>query len=117
MRLDPVDRRVPARRLATGSGREPGVRGLPGPATHPGRLRASRLEAENPGTQIIVILPRRSFWPLLGRLMHDRTADSIAMLVSRLPTAAATITPLDVQNRIAALAERPPAGLHPGSSA
>jgi hypothetical protein len=59
-------------------------------------------------------LPRRSFSPLPGRLMHDRTADSIALVVSRLPNAAATITSLDVQNRIAALAVRPPAGLHPG---
>jgi hypothetical protein len=36
------------------------------------------------------------------------------LVVSRLPNAAATITSLDVQNRIAALAELPPAGLHPG---
>jgi hypothetical protein len=74
-------------------------------------------EAENPGTQVTVILPRRSFSPLLGRLMHDRTADSTALVVSRLPNAAATIIPLDVQNRLAALAGRPPAGLHPGSPA
>lgn len=59
-------------------------------------------------------MPRRSFSPLLVRLMHDRTADSIALVVSRLPNAAAIITSLDVQNRIAALAERPPAGLNPG---
>jgi hypothetical protein len=42
-------------------------------------------EAENPGIRVTVILPRRSFSPLLGRLMHDRTADFIALVVSRTP--------------------------------
>jgi hypothetical protein len=51
-------------------------------------------------------LPRRSFSPLLGRLLHDRTADKIAGVVSRVPNAAATIIPFDVQNRIHILTER-----------
>ena len=38
-------------------------------------------EAEDPGTQVTAILPRRSFSPLLGRLLHDRTADKIAGVV------------------------------------
>jgi amino acid transporter len=63
-------------------------------------------EAEQPGTQVTVILPRRSFSPLLGRLLHDRTADKIAGVVSRIPNAAATIIPFDVQNRIRVLQER-----------
>jgi hypothetical protein len=53
-----------------------------------------------------VILPRRSFSPLLGRLLHDRTADKIAGVVSRVPNAAATIIPFDVQNRLRVLQER-----------
>ena len=57
-------------------------------------------EAATPGTQVTVILPRRSFSPLLGRLLHDRTADKIAGVVSRVPNAAATIIPFDVQNRL-----------------
>jgi hypothetical protein len=57
-------------------------------------------EAEAPGTQVTAILPRRSFSPLLGRLLHDRTADKIAGVVSRVPNAAATIIPFDVQNRL-----------------
>ena len=57
-------------------------------------------EAEHPGTQVTAILPRRSFSPLLGRLLHDRTADKIAGVVSRVPNAAATIIPFDVQNRV-----------------
>jgi hypothetical protein len=63
-------------------------------------------ETCTPGTQVTVILPRRSFSPLLGRLLHDRTADKIAGVVSRLPDAAATIIPFDVQNRLRVLHER-----------
>src|SRR5208282_5865994 len=63
-------------------------------------------EAEDPGTQVTAILPRRSFSPLLGRLLHDRTADKIAGVVSRVPNAAATIIPFDVQNRVQVLHER-----------
>jgi amino acid transporter len=63
-------------------------------------------EAEHPGTQVTAILPRRSFSPLLGRLLHDRTADKIAGVVSRVHNAAATIIPFDVQNRVHVLHER-----------
>ena len=62
-------------------------------------------EAEVPGTQVTAILPRRSF-SLLGRLLHDRTADKIAGVVSRVPDAAAIVIPFDVQNRVRVLAER-----------
>ena len=71
-------------------------------------------EAEAPGTQVTAILPRRSFSPLLGRLLHDRTADKIAGVVSRVPNAAATIIPFDVQNRIHVLQERHAAGAPAG---
>jgi hypothetical protein len=62
-------------------------------------------EAKTPGTQVTAILPRRSF-SLLSRLLHDRTADKIAGVVSRVPNAAATIIPFDVQNRLHVLQER-----------
>jgi amino acid transporter len=65
-----------------------------------------RHETATPGTQVTVILPRRSFSPLLGRLLHDRTADKIAGVVSRVPNAAATIIPFDVQDRLRVLQER-----------
>ncbi len=65
-----------------------------------------RHEAETPGTHVTAILPRRSFAPLAGRLLHDRTADKMAGVVSRVPNAAATIIPFDVQNRIRVLQER-----------
>ena len=56
---------------------------------------------EHPDTNVTVLLPRRTYAPLLGRLLHDRTADKVARAVSRIPDAAATIVPYDVQSRIA----------------
>jgi amino acid transporter len=63
-------------------------------------------EIEDPGTHVTVILPRRSYSPLLGRLLHDRTADKIAAAVSRIPRSAATIVPYDVPSRVAVLQAR-----------
>jgi amino acid transporter len=63
-------------------------------------------EAADPGTHVTVILPRRSFSPLLGRFLHDRTADKIAGAVSRIPRSAATIIPFDVSSRVGVLQER-----------
>jgi amino acid transporter len=65
-----------------------------------------RREAEQPGTQVTVVLPRRGFSPLIGRLLHDRTADKIAAAVSRIPNAAATIIPFDVESRVRVLEAR-----------
>lgn len=56
--------------------------------------------AEYPNTNATVLLPRRSYAPLLGRLLHDRTADRISRAVSQIPDAAATIVPYDVQSKI-----------------
>jgi amino acid transporter len=63
-------------------------------------------EVADPGTHVTVILPRRSYSPLLGRLLHDRTADKIAAAVSRIPRSAATIVPYDVPTRVAVLQAR-----------
>jgi amino acid transporter len=57
-------------------------------------------EAALPGTGVTAILPRRSYSPVLGRLLHDHTADKIAAVVSRIPHAAATIVPFDVRQRL-----------------
>ncbi len=62
-------------------------------------------EACQPGTHVTVVLPRRSYTPLLGRLLHDRTADRIAGMVSRIPNVTATIVPFDVRSRIEVLHE------------
>jgi amino acid transporter len=57
-------------------------------------------EASLPGVGVTAILPRRSYSPVLGRLLHDHTADKIAAVVSRIPHAAATIVPFDVRGRL-----------------
>ncbi|WP_309147780.1 amino acid permease [Streptomyces sp. NTH33] len=51
-------------------------------------------------TEVTVLLPRRSYAPLLGRLLHDRTADRLAHVINRIPHTVATIVPYDVQARI-----------------
>jgi amino acid transporter len=63
-------------------------------------------EVSVPGTHVTVILPRRSYSPLLGRFLHDRTADKIASAVSRIPRSAATIIPFDVSSRVELLQQR-----------
>jgi amino acid transporter len=83
-------------------------------------------EVEDPGTHVTVILPRRSYSAWFGRLLHDRTADKIAAVVSRIPRSAATIVPYDVQSRVRVLQERhvvpggesaaPPDGTAPGTT-
>jgi amino acid transporter len=65
-------------------------------------------EAAIPDTQVTVVLPRRGYSPLLGRLLHDRTADKIARTVSRIPNSAATIIPFDVHARLELMHDRPP---------
>jgi hypothetical protein len=66
---------------------------------------------------VTVVLPRRSYSALLGRLLHDRTADKIAAVVSRIPRSAATIVPYDVDSRVRVLQERQAAKLAAGGSA
>ncbi len=63
-------------------------------------------EATLPGVGVTAILPRRTYPPVLGRLLHDRTADKMAAAVSRVPHAAATIVPFDVRSRVDVLAAR-----------
>jgi amino acid transporter len=57
-------------------------------------------ETQAAGTQVTVVLPRRGYAPLLGRLLHDRTADKIASVVSQVPDSVATIIPFDVESRV-----------------
>ena len=83
-------------------------------------------EAEAPGTQVTVVLPRRGYAPLLGRLLHDRTADKIASVISQVPDSAATIIPFDVESRVhllharnaaqLAAADQRPGGRGPGGT-
>jgi amino acid transporter len=64
------------------------------------QLFVAKARDEQRDTNVTVLLPRRTFAPLFGRLLHDRTADKIARAVSIIPDAAATIVPYDVQTRI-----------------
>jgi hypothetical protein len=57
-----------------------------------------------PDTNVTVLLPRRTFSPLLGRLLHDRTADKMARAVSQVLGATAIIVPYDIESRIASVA-------------
>jgi hypothetical protein len=59
---------------------------------------------EHPCSKVTVLLPRRTYSPLLGRLLHDRTADKMAHAVSRINGATAIIVPYDIHSRIAQLA-------------
>jgi amino acid transporter len=72
-------------------------------------------EVSDPGTHVTVVLPRRSYSALLGRLLHDRTADKIAAVVSRIPRSAATIIPYDVESRVQVLQERHAAKIAAGT--
>jgi hypothetical protein len=56
---------------------------------------------DDPDTKVIVLLPRRTYAPVMGRLLHDRTADKIAGVLNRIPGVIAQIVAYDVESRIA----------------
>jgi amino acid transporter len=60
-----------------------------------------QVKQEHPDTKVTVLLPRRTYSALMGRLLHDRTADRIAGVVSRIPGASAQIVAYDIESRIA----------------
>jgi hypothetical protein len=60
-----------------------------------------QIMAEHADTKVTVLLPRREYSQLLGRLLHDRTADMIAKVISRIPDASAQIVAYDIETRIA----------------
>jgi amino acid transporter len=68
------------------------------------RLRRAALEltaqhAADRRTEVTVVLPRRAYRGI-GRLLHPGTADRLAAEISRVPRAAATIIPFDVDAAI-----------------
>jgi amino acid transporter len=73
-----------------------------------------RVLNDHDDTRVTVLLPRRTYSPLLGRLLHDRTADKMARAVSRVRNATAIIVPYDIESRIARIA---PKGLEPSQPA
>jgi amino acid transporter len=60
-----------------------------------------QVKKEHPDSKVTVLLPRRTYSALLGRFLHDRTADKMARAVSRIQGATAIIVPYDVESRIA----------------
>jgi hypothetical protein len=69
------------------------------------RLRRAAAElsartAADGDTEVTVLLPRHTYSPIAGRLLHDRTADGIAQALSKLPHVAAMIVPFDVTEAI-----------------
>ena len=60
-----------------------------------------QVKSNHPETKVTVLLPRRTYSAMLGRLLHDRTADKMARAVSRIAGATAIIVPYDVESRIA----------------
>ncbi len=50
----------------------------------------------SPDVEVTLLLPRRSYTPVLGKLLHDQTAEEIARPISQLPRVVATIIPFDV---------------------
>jgi hypothetical protein len=65
------------------------------------RLASSALDyairmTEKEDVELTLLLPRRSYSRLLGRLLHDQTAEEIAAPISQLPRVVATIVPFDV---------------------
>ena len=59
-----------------------------------------QVKHDHPDTTVTVLLPRRMYSPLMGRLLHDRTADKIARVISRIPGASAQIVAYDVGSRV-----------------
>ena len=87
------------------------------------RLERSTLElvadmVASRDTECTILLPRRSFGSRLSRILHDRTADSIASAVSVVPNVSATIVPfnlVDLQRGQELENEAEAASAHPAS--
>jgi amino acid transporter len=69
--------------------------------SHAAERLVAQIHDEYPDATVTVLLPRRMYSPLGGRLLHDRTADNIARVISRIPGASAQIVAYDVGSRVA----------------
>jgi amino acid transporter len=64
--------------------------------------------SQDPHTEVTLLLPRRTYSPILGRLLHKRTADHIARIISPLPRVVVTVVPFDVDGILSRHAARKP---------
>jgi amino acid transporter len=69
--------------------------------SHAAEHLVAQIHDEYPDATVTVLLPRRMYSQLGGRLLHDRTADNIARVISRIPGASAQIVAYDVGSRVA----------------
>src|SRR5947209_1877677 len=74
---------------------------------HAAQQLVAQVKKEHPDSAVTVLLPRRMYSPLAGRLLHDRTADMMARMISRIPGASAQILAYDVGSRVARELEAP----------
>jgi amino acid transporter len=65
------------------------------------QLLVAQVKDDHPDATVTVLLPRRMYSALAGRLLHDRTADMLARVISRVPGASAQILAYDVGSRVA----------------
>lgn len=61
---------------------------------------------EQPDVELTLLLPRRLYKGVIGRFLHDETAEQISRPISELPRVVATIVPIDVQRLITGKRER-----------
>jgi hypothetical protein len=60
-----------------------------------------QVRGDYPDAVITVLLSRRMYSPLADRILHDRTADKMARVISRIPGASAQILVYDIGSRVA----------------
>jgi amino acid transporter len=70
---------------------------------------------ESKDVELTLLFPRRSYSFLLGRILHDRTAEAIAAPISQLERVVATIVPFDVAKILAGKPLTRPASLSPAN--
>ena len=56
--------------------------------------------AKDQQTEVLLVLPRRTYSGLVSRVMHDNTADRIVSAVSEIPHVSATVAPFDVTGMV-----------------
>jgi amino acid transporter len=62
-------------------------------------------------TALTLLVPRRTYTPVLGRILHRGTGDAMARTLEDLPNVAVTVLPFDVEKAVASMAAgHPPEG-------
>jgi hypothetical protein len=67
---------------------------------HRALIQLAARKAEDGETALTLLLPRRTYSPVVGRLLHRDTADGIAQALAHLRHVAVTVMPFDVQQAV-----------------